>query len=139
MAIQFAGKSVPGTHGIAQLGPQELTRMSTNFWALHGECEIIGGRRGREIVIEMWVHNKYASAANLEATLRNIELELGWHGTLEVTGTNPQIFDQCTFTQLERVPFEGRADAAPLDDVAGTVDGGWVQPIKLHFRQLVVL
>lgn len=143
MSIKFGGKTIKGTHGLAEKGSTQLLRLTADFWALHGRLEMIGGRTGRPITVEILIYAGYAKARTLEKDLRIIESMIGHHGRLELTddGETPdtyETFNHCTFTQLERLSLGNRVDTGPVYDYAGTVDGGWCQLVKLHFEQLRV-
>jgi hypothetical protein len=137
MTIEIAGHSIKGTHGVAVAQPRELKVHTAYMWATRGTVQIIGGPASRMLIVDMWVHNKYRSEAALGSALDSFERILGAHGRLTVGGDNRQVFHSCTFEQLEKVPFQGRQDNGPIEDLAGTVDGGWVQSVRLHFRQLL--
>jgi hypothetical protein len=142
MTVKFNGIEIKGTHGLASEGPVELFARRTHFYGLQGMSEIIGGRGGRPLSVDIWMHDEYTNLSDLKTVLVALDKRIGEYGTLEIIDT-PETDDntdyqQVTFLGLERLPLGNRNDTGPLKDTAETVDGGWFQNGRLHFMQLTV-
>ena len=142
MTLKFKNQTIPGTHGLITEGPIELHLRRTYFYGLKGESEIVSGYGGRPLYADMWIHNSYSDFTDLNAYLATLDKKMGDHGTLETTYSpsngKEQTFEHCTFLGFERLPLPGRDQPGALEDVAGTVDGGWFINGRLHFHQLKI-
>jgi hypothetical protein len=136
--ITFDGKQIFGTHGVIEPAVNELQVHRTYYWGLLGETEVLGTPSGRELSCNIWLHNYYATRKRLEEAVDEINSWIGVHGELEETDVygNRITYNEVTFHGCDRLPVGGHM--GPWRDVAGTVDGGWVQSARLRFYQLKV-
>jgi len=134
--ITIDGFEFKGTHGAAVSAPPQLRVMRKAFSGVDGESEIKGGKTGREVSVDIVVHERL-NASQMEAVLGVYEYQiLGRHGTLLVradTGYD-QAFANTTYMGFERDP----ETPAPLYDYANTIDGRWWIRGRLKFYQLLV-
>lgn len=137
--LTFRGIPINGTHDSVIAQPPELHVVRTYFWGIKEESEIVGGRGGRELSCYIWLHNKYATRQKVEEAITTINSWVGMHGVLvEEDNTNnvKLTYNNVTFAGFAREAMAGRDSRGPIRDFAGTVDGGWIQPGTLLFRQL---
>jgi len=146
--IKFNGRIYSGSHGpIVATSPENHVRR-VKYWDLSGEAEVRGLRGGRNISVEILLHDSY-SQNQLIAELNTIDSKVGTNGALVETGNVQRTFQNCTFDGYEPIPFGGQSDSSMLQDVAMTLRddngnqetvggaGGWFQNVILHFRQLI--
>jgi hypothetical protein len=138
--LTFNGMLIPGTHDNVSAPPPELQVVRSYFWGLRAESEIVGGQAGRPLSCFIWLHNQYTTRYILEAMIYQINTWVGSHGQLierDLQNNAVLIFDNVTFEGFTRQGLGGRESDGPTFDYARTVDGGWFQPGRLQFRQLV--
>ena len=145
--IKFKGRVYSGSHGPIVVGSPELKVRRVGYWDLVGEAEVIGKTGGRNVSIEITLHDAYTQA-QLISELNSIDSKVGQNGTLEESGNVTRKLKNCTFAGYEPIPFPGRQDSSMFQDVAMTMrddngdretvngEGGWLQHVILHFRQL---
>lgn len=139
MALRFAGRTIAGTVLSVVPEPPRTFKKRTHYAGLNGETEITNGSGSRQIVARVLLHNDYSSSNQLLSALRILEKMVAQqrHGLLSQTGTIAQSFPHCTIDAVARISPDGSAHAAPLLDVAGTLDAGWFLEVRLTFTQLV--
>jgi hypothetical protein len=154
MTVKFKNYAFPGTHGAAIVLPPELHVVRSSFFGLDGTSEIVGGRGGREITVDMWFHNKFFRRDQLiNGPITTSRLIIGHHGKLELihelapqrskqngaityqAKARKEEYEDVTFHGFFPTSFGGQP-GVPLFDWAGTVDGGWFIAGQLRFYQL---
>lgn len=125
MALAFRSTTIPGTHGPIKFGNWGVQNVRTQYFGLEGTSELRGERTGREIVIESWYHNSFATAAALEAALEVLNQSVPTNGKLVQTGTIARTLQRCTFEG-------GTITSGPLYDVRI----GWWAEVTFRWYQL---
>ena len=97
MALTFDNLPVAGTHGPVLTLPPALQTKRTKFFGVKGESEIRGERGGRYIYTDIWLHDEYTSAAELATIIDELDVAVGTHGDLDVSGEVPRTYENCTF------------------------------------------
>ena len=115
MAISFLHLPLDGLHGGMLYGPPELQTVRTKFPGVIGISEIALESGMRAVWCDSWLFNDY-TAAQIVQTRRQLDVGVGLHGTLTVTGNIPETFDECTFEGF--LPDEAY-NHQPIADVAG--------------------
>jgi len=150
VVIKFRSKEIPGTHGAAVFPPPELHVVRTYFWSMRGQTEIVGDTGGREVTVDLWLHDGFKKREDIAKKLKALDAMVGAHGVLEVDlGAQPktasgssasasskekETLRYCTFGGFDRSSI-GQGPV-PVFDYAGTVDGGWFAAGMLRFYQL---
>lgn len=95
--LSLAGLQFHGVHGEILPAPFDFPIKRFKAFGVIGESEIQGGLGGRDLLTEIWLHNSYSSAANLESAINSLHSYSGHHGTLTETGTVSRTWKNCTF------------------------------------------
>jgi len=132
MTLKFRNLTIPGTHQTVTPAPPTLKTRNDLVWGQHGEIQVYGGQGGRPVSVTMVFHNSWTTEKKLEKALFGLLKLTGTNGTLKETGNVTRTFADCTFDGVEEL-------SGPLEDIAGTIDGGWFIDIRLNFYQLKAL
>jgi hypothetical protein len=101
MALTFRGTAIPGTHGRMQFGNWGVQAVRTTYFGLAGTSELRGERTGRELVMESWFHNSFATAALLEAAIETLNRSMLTNGKIVQTGAIARTLQRCTFEGIK--------------------------------------
>ena len=146
--LKFNGRVYSGSHGALVVGSPEQHVRRVKYWDLPGEAEIVGRPGGRNITVDLLLHDTYTQD-QLVSELSNMDDRIGTNGTLKESGNVSRTYKNCTFDGYEIIPFGGQDSPGMLQDVAGTLrdddgdleldgqnNGGWFIAVRLMFRQL---
>ena len=146
MALEFASKTIPGTHGPLVYGGPEPRLRRVSYWDIRGEGEIFGQHGGRWISVVLLLHDGWTTLSNFEKARQNLFDLIGRHGTLKETGTLAQTLANVTLESVEPIPLDGQEQPGPIQDVGvltrlnssgqEVADNGWFAQYHLRFRQL---
>lgn len=127
----FAGETLTfdGGHGELKFGEWEYPRVLTKFFGVVGASEIRGDLKTRRLHCDIWLHSSYANGAAVQDALDVLDDGIGFHGTLNETGSITRNFDEVTF--LGFVPERG-----PLPPNGAVGFSGWFWIGRLLFEQL---
>lgn len=98
----------------------------THFANAKGESEIRMGHRGRTLHFHVLLHKGYDRTGVTKA-IEDLSDRVNEVTSLTIDGWNE--FANCTLKRV--IVTQG-----PLEDLAGTLDGGWWAEVVLQFRQL---
>jgi hypothetical protein len=131
--ITIAGETISGIWEAPRVARPRIQVTRSKFFGVLGESEIHGRGGGREIEIPIYMFDHYASAQAVMDRIAQLEAQasLGLHGTLTMSGAVPRTYQDVTFEGFEEDPAIGI-----LEDVAGTLDGGWFVKGTLYFYDL---
>lgn len=129
--LSHAGMDFKGTYSDPTIGPVELQAFRTKFVGVDNVSEIVAGRGSRMIEFDMWIHGAFDNVSDLFRELQRMDFHVGKNGNLTYDAAlGGRVY-------LPDVTFDSwRTLWGPRDDVAGTVDGGWVIGVWLTFTQL---
>ena len=132
--LTFAGLLVPGTHGPVITEPPDYHGRITHYSGVIGESQLLLGRGGRNLRVEIVLHSpSFTSADVLAANLDIIDqYSQTLVGVLQETGTVTRTFPNCTFRGFQ-IDENGMKP-----DIAGTLSGTgtwWCRGV-LSFRQM---
>lgn len=138
--LTFDNAPIVGRHTSLVAQRPEFVVTRRYFWGLRGMSEIRSGTSMYSISCKLWLFDNFASALELHDEIGALYRRVLDHGTLveskEANGTGmDQTFTECTFEGFERLPIQGREDAGPIEDIAGTLDGGWWCFGALHWTK----
>lgn len=138
--LKFQSKTLPGTLGSVLYAGPESRVVRTPYAGVDGESEIRAGHGGRDVVLELTIHDEYDTFAKLHNKgIKPIEAVINETGTLRIdSGGVKLVLKDCTLDVFQPIPLPGQPTPEALLDVAGTLDGGWFQTFQLRFRQLLV-
>lgn len=130
-------------HSLIIEQPPGLAIRSFYSWAQNGMIEILGGRMGRAIMVECWIHDStFATLSDLDDHLIALDERAGAFGELKLIAIDASELrrDNCRFIGFNRVPFDGQRRPEPLPAI-GVTDpatyGYWHIAGELHFFQLI--
>jgi hypothetical protein len=123
MSLLHAGFGIPGTHEEYRWGDWERAKQENRVFGLDGYTEIDGGRAKRPFAVPIWIHNNYASAANLLTALDNLDDHAGTQGDLVETDALQTTYEDVLFERFDR-------EQGPI---RSPVDLGWFMVGTLHF------
>lgn len=115
MALAFMHLTLSGVHGPIHRDPPDLQTVRTKFPGVIGISELNLESGMRKLWTDIWLFNEY-DAAGIVALRRQLDVGVGLHGTLTVTGTLAETFEQCTFEG-----FQQDEGLGPIPDVAGSL------------------
>lgn len=144
MSLRFNGTAFycESTHGLICESPPELAIRQYYSWGQLGVVEILGGRMGRPLYVDCWIHSQtFVSVAAIDEYLKSLDRKVGEVGTLELTITGSVITrPNCRFVGFKRVPFRGQERPEILQVVGPNTAsyGSWHIAGELHFFQQTV-
>lgn len=156
MTVIFAAHQIAcrDRHAAPVLGSPTAHVRRAKFFGEVGEAEVTGGRTGRPISVECWIHDKTwtgkAGSDKLEKYFeQSLYSRIGTQGALQFTGLYQHSFLDCTLDSVERVEqFPPRIDDVGLlgfefvkkngDLVPTPRRGIWYTVAILNFYQLWV-
>jgi hypothetical protein len=137
MEVRFAGRTIKGTILPFRPGPRELVVARTHYPGLAGVSEIVLSTGDRALTVEIVLHDGW-SQDGLNRYIDEILQRgsdqggiVGAHGLLEVdTPRGVRAYPDSTYEGFD----EG--DPAGIEDLGGTLGGGWICHGFLRFTQL---
>lgn len=137
MEVRIAGRTIKGTILPFRPPGREHIVARTHYPGLAGESEISLDTAGRDLSVEIILHDSYTRESlhqYVDQLLQRSQSEGGYvgiHGTLEVDSP-------AGVRQYENTTYDGfdEGDPAMIEDIAGTLGGGWICHGLLRFRQL---
>lgn len=153
MAVQFEEQTSNGVYGPAHvfkcgtehslfIEKQPTLAVRQFFsWSQNGTVEVYGGRQGREVRVDCWVHDTtFSSLQAIDAYLAVLDEMAGQYGrvTLTVPVSQTLTRDDCRFVGFVRKPFNGQQHPEPLPAIGvhSTSYGDWHIAGTLVFFQL---
>lgn len=138
----FAAFKCSNEHSLINEQPPGLAVRQFYSWAQNGVIEILGGRMGRALIVECWIHDStFTTLALLDAYLVTLDNMAGAFGELKLVAVDSSDIrrDSCRFIGFKRIPFDGQRRPEPIPAI-GVFDpssyGGWHLAGELHFFQL---
>lgn len=117
---------IPGILLAFQPSSWKPVSRNTHFANAKGESEIRMGHGGRTLQFHVVIHNNY-DQAGITRAINSVIGRINQSMSLKIDGWDE--FPNCTLKAW--IPIAG-----PLEDLAGTLDGGWWAEGVLGFRQL---
>jgi hypothetical protein len=122
MALTWGTKFSVANHGDPQQGEWSRGTQSTQQFGALGETFLDGKRHSQPLVVEIWIHNLYATPADLAAATEAIEAHINREP--EVLTVSGQSYGKC---RLDRLEITRRAN---------TPDKLWLAMGNLHFTRM---